>query len=78
MADKKPYKPINCYYYDYLEIYAMRKTLVEIKLKDEDNAEFTISTRISNLKAIDGEEFMYLENGSVYRLDKLISINPTT
>ena len=78
MEDKKPYKPINCSFYDYLEIYAMCKKLLEIKSEDDDNAEFTVSTRISNVKAIDGEEFISLENGSVCRLDELISINPLT
>lgn len=77
MENDKPYEPINCSYYDYLEIYAMRKTLVDIKLKGEKGEEVILSTRINTLKAIDGEEFMYLEDGSVHRLDKLISINPT-
>lgn len=78
MEDKKPYKPINCSYYDHLEIFAMRKTLVAIKLKGEEDNEVLITSRITNLKAIDGEEFMYLEDGSVHRLDLLISINPTS
>ncbi len=76
MENKSNYKPINCSSYDYLELHAMRKTLLNISLSSKTNSEYKVQTRICDLRAIDGEEFMYLENGEKHRLDTLISITP--
>jgi YjjG family noncanonical pyrimidine nucleotidase len=70
------YFPVNCDWYDYLEIYAMRKTIVDIKVKTDDDNK-TITTRIQDLETKNKEEFALLEDGTKLRLDKIISINPS-
>lgn len=76
MKNNKNYTPINCSSYDYLELYAMRKTLLNISLSTTSDIEHNVQSRICDLRAINGEEFMYLENGERHRLDTLRSITP--
>ncbi len=70
------YIPVNCDWYDYLEIYAMRKTIVDIEIKTETGP-ITITTRIKDLEAKNKEEYAHLEDGSKLRLDKIITIKPS-
>lgn len=70
------YIPVNCDWYDYLEIYAMRKTLVDIEIKTETKPRI-LTTRILDLEAKNKEEFAHLEDGTKLRLDKIITINPS-
>lgn len=70
------YVPVNCDWYDYLEIYAMRKTIVDIEVKSEDNTQI-ITTRIKDLETKNKEEFAHLEDGTKLRLDRIISIEPS-
>ena len=70
------YIPVDCDWYDYLEIYAMRKTIVDIEIRTDTNPK-TITTRIKDLEAKNKEEFAHLEDGSKLRLDKIITIKPS-
>lgn len=70
------YIPVNCDWYDYLEIYAMRETVVDIEIKTETQPKI-ITTRIKDLEAKNKEEFAHLEDGSKLRLDKIITIKPS-
>lgn len=70
------YIPVNCDWYDFLEIYAMRKTVVDIEIRTEADP-ITISTRILDLQAKNKEEFAYLEDGTKLRLDRIITIQPS-
>ncbi len=67
------YIPINCSYYDELEAIATLRKLVLIHYKDETGAEQEVQARISNLYTRDSEEFIVLDNGLEFRLDRLIS-----
>jgi Rho-binding antiterminator len=69
-----PYQPIDCGFYDRLEIAAMRRKVVKLLITTE-TAPQLIESRIVDLQARQGEEFMYLENGQVIRLDRLISMD---
>lgn len=71
-----PYIPIDCNYYDLLEIAAMRRKEVEIRYTESGrDTELVINARIEDLWAKNGEEFMRLSNGLTIRLDQLISLD---
>lgn len=68
------YIPVNCDWYDYLEIYSMKKMEVEIHFKMEGKRG-NFRGRILNLETKNKEEFAILSDGSKLRLDKIESIN---
>lgn len=70
-ADK--YQSISCSYYDQLEAYAVKRT--QCIIVHDDNGEKTISGIIVDVFAKEGAEYLKLNNGTVIRLDYLISIN---
>ncbi len=66
------YTPINCSLYDELELFAMRKTPVDIILKSGE----TIHDIISTLETRKGEgEFLILNSSKAIRLDQLASVD---
>jgi Rho-binding antiterminator len=67
------YQPINCSYYDELEAIATLKKVVTVVYRDEQGEEIDATTRITNLYTRSKEEFMVLENGTQFRLDRLVS-----
>ena len=67
------YIPINCSYYDELEAIATLRKTVCIQYKDEAGAELQVEAKITNLYSKDKEEFMVLDNGLEFRLDRLVS-----
>ena len=69
------YIPINCSYYDELEAAATRRRVVTIVYHDLEGQIQQIETRIKDLYARNKEEFMVLENGLEFRLDRLVSID---
>ncbi|MEL6655832.1 MAG: Rho-binding antiterminator [Bacteroidota bacterium] len=69
------YIPINCSYYDELEAAATQRRTVTIVYRDAQEQEQEVATRIKDLYARNKEEFMVLENGLEFRLDRLISID---
>ena len=69
------YIPINCSYYDELEAAATQRRVVTIAYRDEQEAVQEVDTRIKDLYARNKEEFMVLENGLEFRLDRLVSID---
>lgn len=72
------YRPINCSYYDELEAIATLKKIVTIVYRDEQGEEVSATTRITNLFTRHKEEFMVLENGIQFRLDRLVSADGKT
>ena len=63
------YTPIDCNYYDLLEIAAMRRKVVAVEyLINEEPTPKVIEARIEDLWAKDGEEFMRLSTGLVIRV----------
>jgi Rho-binding antiterminator len=72
---EKKYVPIDCNFYDEIEILAMRKsksTVVYLSEKDEPT---TLEGVIKNVYAKNKEEFLEMESGLVFRLDRLISLD---
>ncbi|MFK8007904.1 MAG: hypothetical protein AB8H03_16220 [Saprospiraceae bacterium] len=72
---KKKYIPIDCNFYDEIEILAMRKSKSTIVYLSEEEEQTTIEGVIKNVYAKNKEEFLEMENGLVFRLDRLISLD---
>ena len=73
--DKTAYKPINCGFYDLLEIASMQKKFVRISYYSEYKEILSAGGVIKDLYAKDGEEFMVLSTGPTIRLDRLIRLD---
>jgi len=69
------YQPINCHYYDLLELVALRRSLVEVRYRDQRGNEKVQQVCIEDLWAKEGEEFMRMSDEVVIRLDQLISVD---
>ena len=69
------YNPIDCNMYDFFEEAATVKKLSHFLISEEGMIDISVTARIVNLFAKDGEEFMALDNGLIVRLDHVKSIN---
>ncbi|MFA5834231.1 MAG: hypothetical protein WDA22_12220 [Bacteroidota bacterium] len=67
------YQSISCSYYDQLEAYATKRTHCSIIYSDD--SEKIIDGVIVDVYAKEGAEYLKLDNGTVIRLDYLLSIN---
>ena len=74
---KQKYQPINCNFYDELEILAMRGQSCAIRFwKDlEFQEQLEITDTILTIKIINKAEFLILKEGNPIRLDQLISVD---
>ena len=72
---EKKYAPINCDFYDEIEIRAMRKSKTTVIYLSEKGEQTTIESVIKNVFAKNKEEFLEMESGLVFRLDRLISLD---
>lgn len=71
------YVPIECGCYDQLEILAMRKSPASIRYRDQRDGEIETRDVIVDVFSKDKQEFLKLSDGSIVRLDRLISVNGT-
>jgi Rho-binding antiterminator len=71
----RPYQPIDCGLYDYLEKWATLRTQVEIIYIDENKVPKQITTLIADLKTISSVEYLILPNKTTLRLDDILTIN---
>lgn len=70
----KAYQPINCNFYDILEATAtLRKTAKIVFIEAEK--EVVLFSKIIDLYAKDGVEYMVLEKEKTIRLDVLVSVD---
>lgn len=67
------YKSIGCSYYDQIEAYAVKRTACEVLYNDGEEKQ--ASGRIVDVFAKDGAEYLRMEDGTLIRLDHLVSIN---
>ncbi len=72
---EKKYVPINCDFYDEIELRALRGSSCTIVFYSEDETEKTIEGVIKNVFAKNKEEFLETKSGMLIRLDRLISID---
>lgn len=69
------YQPIACGIYDELEVLAMRRLPCKIEFLGDENEAVTVSSRIVDVFARSGEEFIRIEDGRLVRLDRLMRVN---
>ncbi len=72
---KQPYHPINCHFYDELELLAIRKKECEIIYQNDTGTPISITSKIIDFKIEEKVEYMVLEGGEKIRLDYLISVD---
>lgn len=72
---EKKYVPIDCNFYDEIEILAMRKSKSNVVYLSEKDEQTTIEGVIKNVYAKNKEEFLEMESGLIFRLDRLISLD---
>ena len=71
------YQPINCQYYDVLELYASRKESCEISFFENGKSVKTVKSTIEDIFTKDKAEFLKLKDGTIIRLDQIIGVNDT-
>lgn len=69
------YQPISCSFYDFLEAAASRNKEVKIEYYNKNKELVAVSTKVKDLYAKNGEEFITLENGIKFRLDNLVTFD---
>ncbi len=69
------YQPISCNFYDLLEAAATRRARVKICYRGERGQALEIEAVIIDIRASQGEEFIFLDNGISFRLDRIISVD---
>ncbi len=69
------YQPINCHFYDELELLAIRQKNCVIIYLDETDNQLEKSAVITDFKIIDAAEYMLLKDGDKIRLDRLVAVD---
>ncbi|HPD53898.1 MAG: hypothetical protein ACO1G7_08240 [Bacteroidota bacterium] len=72
---QRPYQPIDCSLLDELEWLAMRRQPVLLSYRDEQDEEIHGVALIQDWYASQGIEYLVLGDGSVIRMDQLMSLN---
>ena len=72
---QKKYIPIDCNFYDEIELRALRKSKCTVIYLNEKEESTTVVGIIKNVFSKNKEEFLEMENGLIFRLDKLVSID---
>ena len=72
---EKKYIPIDCNFYDEIELRALRKSKCTIVYLSENDKPITIQGIINNVFAKNKEEFLEIKDGITFRLDRLVSID---
>jgi len=71
------YKPISCRYHDILESIAVMGETCYLVYDDETGNRKEVRSKIRDVFARSGEEFLKLDDGTEVRLDRLKLINET-
>lgn len=69
------YQPIRCDFYDILEALATRRAKITVEFMDAAQLTIAEDVVITDLQTRNKEEFVYLDNGQVIRLDHLVKVN---
>lgn len=69
------YTPIACGLYDRLEELASLRKECEIEYSDSGMSRVKVVSRITDLKSLEGAEYLVTESGLKIRLDWLIEVN---
>lgn len=74
MQPSSPYTPIDCGFHDRLEHWAVTRQPVEITWRDSADTR-TSSSRILDVFAKNGADWLRLADGQIVRLDQVVSVN---
>lgn len=74
MSERKPYQPVNCNFHDQLLHFATFKELVAVVVRVEEK-ESRFSARIQDVATKDSAEFVFFDDGQIFRLDDLLEVN---
>ena len=69
------YQPINCHFYDELELLAIRQQSCLIQYREDAEAIVERTDVILDFKIIEQAEFMVLKSEVKIRLDKIVSVD---
>ncbi len=72
---KKSYQPISCDFHSELELRALRRKPVEIRYRNDEGTEVSVTAEIADLYTRNSEEFLLLPDGHEIRLDHLVSVD---
>ena len=66
---------VSCDFHDHLEEWSTLRQNCQITYQDVDNNQIEVQGRIVDIYAADKADFLKLDNGTVIRLDKIVSVN---
>lgn len=69
------YIPVSCDFHDELEAIATLRQTCRIVYRTETSATAEVSGRIVDVYAANHADYVKLENGSIIRLDQIVSVN---
>jgi Rho-binding antiterminator len=69
------YQPINCEFHDLLEAAATRRQRILIEYLDEAGQPKRTSAMVVDVKSKEGAEYLYTDDSSVIRLDRLVAVD---
>ncbi len=74
MIETNKYIPIDCGFYDRIELAIMRKSQVNLTI-EEAGVESTLLTKMLDTVQANGAEFVKLEDESMLRMDQIVSMD---
>lgn len=77
MSTYSTYQPINCEFHDVLEAAAVRRAVVLIQYRDDEGITTALRSRIADVFASGGAEYLQLASGESIRLDQLVAVDGT-
>lgn len=69
------YRPIDCNFYDFVEIFALQKKVIPILHVDEKGQKVELNSIILDTLHKDKAEWIVLANNRTIRLDRIVSLN---
>lgn len=69
------YRLVTCSFHDELEAWATLRQTCQIIYRDEEGQEQTVTSKIIDVYAANRADFIKLQDGTVIRLDHLMSVN---
>jgi Rho-binding antiterminator len=70
-----PYHPIACEFHDRLEDHATTRRPTQIRFRDDQGVERSLSATITDVYARSGSEYLTTSTGETLRLDQLLEVD---
>lgn len=69
------YRLVACSFHDELEAWATLRQTCQIIYRDAEGQEQTVTSKIIDVYAVNRADFIKLQDGTIIRLDHLMSVN---